>query len=369
MQLETFLLERWIDEHQTRVRHNLALSTGPKWSLPELRSLMTDEERDRFDRALLTYCPGAGRASLRAALGALYGASGEEIQIFTGGAEALLALFFLAAEPGANVIVPHPSFPPFSLLPAALGLQVRHYELRHEHRFALDPSEIERLVDARTKLILVNSPHNPSGAVASEATILELDAIAARRGIQLVVDEVYHPIYHGPERRSAGEYSRATVLGDFSKAFSLPGLRVGWLLERDAARRKRLANARGYFTVSSAMPAELLAEVAVNHRQTFFDRARSVSGKCLAALTPWIAAQNEVLEWIPPQGGMTAFPRFRSGLEVRKLCEAAAARGVLLAPGECFGFDRHVRVGFGLEDEEYPRALEILADVVAEFTA
>ena len=151
----------------------------------------------------------------------------------------MLALFFVAGEPGANVVVPTPSFAPFMEVPTALGVETRRYALRFENGFALDVDEIMRLTDARTKLILVNTPHNPSGALVDEDAIRALDAFAQRRGIPLVVDEVYHPIYHGAPARSAGEYSRATVLGDFSKSFSLPGLRIGWLLERDAEAAPR----------------------------------------------------------------------------------------------------------------------------------
>ena len=226
MQLEKFLLEEWLAQYQGFTGHTLSGSMGPTWTLAEIRRLMSDAERSAFDSAALTYCPGAGRESLREAIASMYGASAAEIQVFTGAAEALLAAFFLAAEPGANVLVPHPSFPPFSTLPAAFGLEVRRYTLRPERGFALDPDEIADLTDDDTRLILVNSPHNPTGAVASEEAIRALDALSAERGVQLIVDEVYHPVYHGESRPSAGEYSSATVLGDFSKAFSLPGLRT-----------------------------------------------------------------------------------------------------------------------------------------------
>ena len=364
MKLAPFLLEQWIEEHRDSVRYNLALSTGPKWTLAELRALMTDAQREELDRAALTYCPGNGRETLRAAIASMYGADPEEIQVFTGGAEALLALFFLASDPGANVVVPWPSFPPFAQLPEALGLQTRRYLLRHENGFEVDVEEIMRLADARTKLILVNSPHNPSGATVAEGAIRALDAFALQRGIELVVDEVYHPIYQGEIRRSAGEYSRASVLGDFSKAFSLPGLRVGWLLERDRARREELANARGYFTVSNSMLGEMLAEVATRNCETVWDLARTISAQNLAALDEWFAAHEEQLEWLRPRGGMTAFPRLRRVRDARPFCEAAAARGVLLAPGDCFGSPEHFRIGFGLAMPGFRDALGILSEIL-----
>jgi aspartate/methionine/tyrosine aminotransferase len=234
-----------------------------------------------------------------------------------------------------------------------------------ENDFALDVGDIKRLTDARTKMILVNTPHNPSGAVADEDAIRELDGFAQRRGIPLVVDEVYHPIYHGTPARSAGEYSGASVLGDFSKAFSLPGVRIGWLLERDAKRRHELANAHSYFTTSTSMLGELLAEAAVRNREAIWDRARAVSAENLGALTAWCAENEEWIEWLRPRGSMTAFPRVRGAADARSFCVAAAERGVLLALGEAFGAPAHFRIGFGLAMPRYAEALGILSDVLA----
>ena len=365
MKLQPFLLEEWLAKYRDSVPHHLGMSTGPKWTLAELRALMTDSERAAFDGAALTYCPTEGREPLRAALASMYGVEPQEVLVFNGGAEALLALFYLAAEPGTNVVVPTPSFAPFMEIPISLGVEARRYELRVEDGFALDVDEIKRLTDARTKLILVNTPHNPSGAVADEDSIRELDGFVQRRGIPFVVDEVYHPIYHGTSARSAGEYSRATVLGDFSKAFSLPGVRIGWLLERDPKRRHALANAHSYFTTSTSMLGELLAEVAVRRRETIFNRARAVSAENLGALTDWCADNEESVEWLRPRGSMTAFPRVRGAADARPFCVAAAERGVLLALGEAFGAPAHFRIGFGLEMPRYREALGILSEVLA----
>jgi aspartate/methionine/tyrosine aminotransferase len=364
MKLVPFVLEQWLAKYRDSVEHHLGMSTGPTWTLAELRTLMTDAEREAFDCAAMTYCPTNGSETLRAALAAMYDADPEEILVFNGGAEALLALFFRVGEPKANVVAPTPSFAPFIEIPKALGVETRRYELRLENGFALDLDAIIRLTDTRTKLILVNTPHNPSGAVAEESAIRALDAFTQQRGIQLVVDEVYHPIYHGAPARSAGEYSRATVLGDFSKSFSLPGVRIGWLLERDSVRRRDLENAHGYFTVSTSVLGELLAEVAARSRDTIWNRARTVSGANLAMLDEWLSEHQEQLEWVRPAGSMTAFPRMRGVADARSFCVAAAERGVLLAPGDCFGAPAHFRIGFGLAMPRYREALGILSEVL-----
>lgn len=364
MRLAAFQLEQWVETYGGAVRYHLGKSTGPQWTLSELRGLMSEAERDAFDRAALTYCPADGRASLRAEIASMYGADPDEIRVFTGGAEALVSLFFVAAEPGANVVVPWPSFSPFVSLPEAFGLETRRCLLTQENGFEVDADEIVRLCDSHTKLILVNSPHNPSGAVIEEDVLRALDAFAQQRGIALVVDEVYHPIYHGEPRRSAGEYSRATVLGDFSKAFSLPGLRVGWLLERDAARRAELANARRYWTVSSNKVGELLAEAATRHRETVWHRTQTAAAENLAMLDEWCAAHEEQIDWLRPRGSMTAFPRLRGGRDARPFCVAAAARGVLVVPGDCFGMPEHFRIGFGDEMSGYADALGLLSEAL-----
>lgn len=364
MKLLPFALEEWLARYRDSSQYDLGMSTGPKWALSEIRALMTAAEREAFDGAALKYCPTNGTEPLRTELAKIYGAEPGEILVFNGGAEALLALFFLVAEPKANVVVPTPSFAPFIEVPKGLGVGIRHYELSLENRFALDVNRVIQLCDKHTKLILVNTPHNPSGAVAEEAAILALDNFAQKRGILLVVDEVYHPIYHGTPARSAGEYSSATVLGDFSKSLSLPGIRIGWLLERDVARYRALENIHGYFTVSTNLLGELLAEIAARNRETIWNRARAVSSSNLSLIDEWVAEQDERLEWIRPAGSMTAFPRLRGVSDARPFCVAAAERGVLVAPGDCFGAPAHFRIGFGVEIPEYHKALDTLSDLL-----
>ncbi|HSF18966.1 MAG TPA: pyridoxal phosphate-dependent aminotransferase [Vicinamibacteria bacterium] len=369
MKLPLFLLDEWLERHESTTRFNLAASTGPSWRLEELLELMTEDEKDRLYRTPLTYCPGTGAESLREAIASMYGAEAKEIQIVTGASEALLSLFYLAAEPGANVVVSQPCFPPMATVPESLGLEVRRYTLRHEDGFNIDPEAVEHQVDRNTKLVLVNSPHNPTGTTVSEEALRHLDSFCSKRGVQLVVDEVYHPIYRNDAPRSAAELTEATVLGDFSKAFSLAGLRTGWVVERDPERRKQYWNARAHFSISNNFPGELLAEVAVRNRDVVFERARTVSETNLALLDGFFGENSDHLEWVRPAGGMTGFPRLVLAADARTFCEAAAARGVLLAPGDCFGVPNHFRLGFGACTERFDQALVGVSEALSEAMA
>jgi aspartate/methionine/tyrosine aminotransferase len=328
--------------------------------------LMTDEERNRFHRGAVTYTPSRGNVALREEIAQWHGVSADEVQIVTGASEGLLCLFFLAAAPECNVIVPQPGFPTFSALPESLGLEVRSYVLRPEKRFEIDVDEIRDLTDEGTKLILINRPHNPTGASLSADSLREIHDFAAERNIQLVVDEVYHPIYYGEISASAAALPHATLLGDCSKSLSLSGLRVGWIIERDEQRLEQYWNARSYFTISNSFMGEALAEAAVRHRDRIFSKARAVSTANLELLDTFFAEQEETLGWVRPKGGFTSFPWLRQGIDSRELCRQAGERGVSLAPGFCFDASAHFRLGFGACENGFSEALEILADVLSQ---
>jgi aspartate/methionine/tyrosine aminotransferase len=365
VELRPFLLDQWLSKHQFAsppIEYDLASSTGPRWTVRELLALVDDDVRERLFERPLYYAPPEGGAELREAIAAVAGVTADDVRITTGAAEALWILFIDAAEADANVVLPHPGFPSFDEAARVLGLEVRHYHLRGESEFRIDLDEIRSQTDRRTKLILVNSPHNPTGAVIGDAELDELCDWAGHRGVQLVVDEVYHPIYHGPAAPSASRLSSVTVLGDFSKALCLSGLRLGWIVERDATRRARYENARGYLTVSSSSPlGEALGVIGMHNRDRILGRAQRVASANLRATEPFFAENADRFGWIPPRGGLTAWPWLRSGEPSRPFCEEAAAHGVLLAPGDCFGVPNHFRIGFGAGGDDISKAVDRLS--------
>jgi len=252
VKLPPFLLDRWIEQKHSAdppIEYDLASSTGPVWTLRELLGLSDGNELDALLDTSVSYTSAAGTLPLRTAIAALEGVEADEVQVVTGASEALLILFFLAAGPGANVVLPNPGFPANAALAESLGIAIRYYTLRAESQFNVDLHEIRRLADRDTRLLLVNSPHNPTGAVLSDAEMQSLHDFCAERQIMFVADQVYHPIYHGPETRSAARLPHATVIGDFSKALCLSGLRIGWMIDHDPRRRERYHDARNYFTI------------------------------------------------------------------------------------------------------------------------
>jgi aspartate/methionine/tyrosine aminotransferase len=364
MQLKPFLLDAWLDQYEHKIEFDLAASTGPKWTVSDILALSDDETRHRFLNHKLVYGRPAGADSLREAIAEMQAVPVEAVQIVTGASEALVVLMWLAAEPGANVIIPLPGFTTFSALPESLGLETRFYRVRRENGFRVDPDEIKRLADAKTKLILVNTPHNPTGTTIGNDEMESLHDFTAARGIQLISDEVYHPIYHGRPTKSAARLPQATVIADLSKAFSIPGVRTGWMIEHDANRRQRYWTARAYFSISNTTTGEILSEIAIRKRDAVLGKAQETATRNLKLLDGFIAENRDVLGWIPPKGGMTAFPWLVSGKDTRPFCQAAAERGILLAPGDCFDSPSHFRLGFTAAGDNFEKALARLAGFV-----
>jgi len=372
VELPPFLLDRWIEQKQSAnppIEYDLASSTGPVWTLRELLALSDGNELDALLDTCVSYTSAAGTLALRTAIAALEGVEADEVQVVTGASEALLILFFLAAKPRANVVLPSPGFPANAALAESFGIAIRYYNLRAENLFRVDFDEIRKLVDGDTGLLLVNSPHNPSGAVLSDAEMQNLHDFCAERQILFVADQVYPPFYHGPPTLSAARPPPATVISDFSKALFLDGLRIGWIIDHDPRRRERYHNARNYFTITGNVFGERLAVLALQHSQEIYGRARQVATENLALLDRFFSQYEGLLQWVRPRGGMTAFPWLADGVNTRDFCRGLAKRGVLIAPGDCFGRPSHFRVGFAASGHRFPLAMERFAEFLNEVTA
>jgi aspartate/methionine/tyrosine aminotransferase len=215
------------------------------------------------------------------------------------------------------VVLPNPGSPANTALAESLGIAVRYHNLRAENQFGVAFDEIRQLVDHDTGLLLVNSPHNPTGAVLSDEEMKRLYEFCVGRSIRFDSDQVYHPIYHGPETRSAARFPQATVISDFSKALCLSGLRIGWIIDHDPLRRERYRNARNYFTITANVFGERLAVLALEHSQNIYSRARRVARENLVLLDHVLAEHDGVLRWLRPSGGMTAFPWLTDGADSR----------------------------------------------------
>jgi aspartate/methionine/tyrosine aminotransferase len=368
MKVPPFKLDLWLAAHEFAtppIRYNLASSTGPLWTLAELMSLGGDAPS--LDGIRLSYAPPQGGKLLRERIAAMHGVDAEQVLVMTGASEALVALMSLFAGDDGSVVLPKPAYPAVPVLARTFGLTVREYDLRREEGFSQSADQVLSLVDSSTRLVFVNTPHNPTGSIMCAREQRTLAEALAARGVPLVVDEVYHPLYFSDDVPSASALPNTIVLGDFAKALSIPGLRIGWLIDRDVQRREALLDLRSYFTISGSPLTEAVGAHALAHAPAILQRLRDVARVNLDLLTRFMEEHRSVLGWAPPAGGTTCFPWLRDGSDSRPLCEALAKAGVLAAPGDCFDMPAHIRLGFGAMPSGYADALGIFRHVLARF--
>ena len=369
MKLPPFLLDHWLAAHEFAsppIRFNLASSTGPAWTLGQLLALGEEAARDALDGIRLSYAPPEGSKLLRERIGQFYGVDPDWVIVTTGASEALSMLLCMAAERGASIVLPSPAFPAMPVMAQAWGLGVNTYALDRKMGFAQSADKIVAAVDASTRLVLVNTPHNPTGSIMEEVQLRRLAGTLSEAKIPLLVDEVYHPLYFGSEVPSAAQVPNAIVISDFSKAFSLSGLRLGWIIDADPKRREQLIDLRSYFTISSSPLTEAIAAHAFTHIEAILARLREVAQNNLVLLKQFMERHCDTLGWIPPDGGKVAFPWLLGGRDSRPICQALAREGVLVAPGDCFGLPEHFRIGVGAQATEFQDALDVASRV---FTA
>jgi aspartate/methionine/tyrosine aminotransferase len=311
MKLPPFLLDHWLAAHEfssPAIRYNLASSAGPAWTLGDLLALGNDAVREELDNLRLLYAPAVGSKLLRERVAQFYDVDPDWVIVTTGAAEALSALFCSVAERGASIVLPFTAFPTMPVMAQAWGLAVRTYRLDRTIGFTQTADQVLAAVERTTRLVLVNSPHNPTGSVMVEQEMARLAAALSERGIPLLADEVYHPLYFGVPIASAVKIPNTIVVSDLSKAFSLSGLRMGWIIDRDPKRRERLIDLRSYFTVSSSPLTEAISAHALIHCEAILSRLIGVAQANLALLKEFMATHGDTIGWVPPSGGTVAFP-------------------------------------------------------------
>ena len=363
--IEDFALERYFARWEFAVRHQLSASDVEPYSLSELLELADDDARSRWERLSLGYTESSGLPALREAIAAGYASiSPDQVLVFAGAEEGILLAMLASLQSGDDAVVVTPAYQSLHALPRAIGARVVEVPLRIEDRWQLDIEAVARAMTPRTRLLVVNFPHNPTGAHVDAAIMRRLADIASDAGALLFSDEVYRGLEYAPQDQlpAAADLSPgAASLGVMSKSFALAGLRIGWIATRDAALRDRIARLKDYTTICSSAPSEVLALIALRARDRVLARSRAIVATNLDHARRFAVKHDRLLEWVAPRAGSVAFPRFAT-LDATELSARIATNGsALLMPGTVFGADpRHFRLGLGRRD--FPHALSALAE-------
>lgn len=365
--IEEFALERWFARFEFTVRHQLSASDVEPMRMSDVLALADADGLARWEALTLGYTESAGLPALREEIAKGYaGVPPEGIIVLSGAEEGILLAMLATVSSGQHAVVVVPAYQSLHAIPRALGASVTMVPLQHDLGWTLDPDDIQKAITRHTQLIVINFPHNPTGSHIRRDVLDRVVALAAEAGAVLLSDEVYRGLEYDtadllPCAADLGDH--VVSLGVMSKAFALPGLRIGWLASRDRAWLARVAKLRDYTTICGSAPSEILALVALRAREQVLARSRAIVSANLATAAPVLQSIAEAVEWVPPRAGSVAFPRLlRGSVDAlsRRLTEHAS---VLLVPGALFGADpSHFRLGLGRRD--FPVAMERFADAV-----
>lgn len=339
--LPDFRLEVFFARWEFTARHHLTASDAQTLTVAELLALATDEQREAFERLPLGYTPTWGSPIVLEAVAGTYETLGpEHVLTFAGAEEAMFWALQELVGPGDHAVVTVPNYQSMEDVTVATGAAVDGLALREDDDWALDLDELERLLRPDTRLVAVNFPNNPTGAVADAPTFRRLVELCDERGIWLFCDEVYRGIERDPARtlpQAADLSPRALSLNVMSKAYGLPGLRIGWLACRDRALLERLERRKHYTSICSSATSEVLAAIALGAAERILERNRGIVAQNVPLFGAFFDAWPEHFEWAPPQGGCVAFPRLTTGEPTSTFCRRLVeTAGVLLLPADIY---------------------------------
>lgn len=375
MRIATFEVEAWMNRYEHEARFNIAETCVDSLTLAELLALGGSEPSAFFGELAqrkLTYGDIEGSPSFLGAVASLYGTPVRAVAAH-GAIGANFLAFFALLEPGDRVVAVHPTYQQLYEVPRAFGASVEFLRLRPENAYLPDLEEVRRLLaGGGVKLLVLNNPNNPTGALMSRALLEEIVALARAGGTYILCDEVYRDLLQAGEVAPPSIvdlYERGVATGSMSKVFSLAGLRLGWLATRDAEVMEAVLRRRDYTTISCGMLDDRVAAYALGHYDRILERSLRIVRRNLALLDAWVDATPDV-SYVRPRAGTTALLAFAGAPSSQDLCRALMEeRGTLLVPGACFGVEGTARIGFANAEAALRAGLEQVARHLAATTA
>ncbi len=367
MNIKPFKVEEWMNAWEDGAVWNIAETCVDSVSLDELFALAGEDKNaflNAFSARRLTYGEIVGREDFRVGVTSLYTTlKAEEIITTHGAAGANHHIFYSLIEPGDKVISVMPTYQQLYSIPESYGADVRILKLRRENDFLPDMEELRRLAEGGAKLICINNPNNPSGALMPPEMLTEIIDIARKADAWLMCDEVYRHLTQSEDYSPsvADLYEKGISIGSMSKVFSLAGLRLGWIATHDASVRHACLSHRDYNMISCGMLDEAIGAVALRHKDTLLTRNRGIIRDNLALLDRWVQTESKV-SYVKPSAGTTALIDYTPRIPSYQFCEGLyKATGALVTPGDCFEEEYCFRMGYACDTETLKGGLNALS--------
>ncbi len=368
MNIKPFAVEEWMNEYETGARYNIAETCVDSVSLDELFAL-TGESKDeflsKFCATRLTYGDIWGSDALREGVCRLYRTvRPDEVVLTHGAAGANHHVFCSLISAGDRVVSIMPTYQQLYSIPEAIGADVAIMHLKQEKHYLPDLDELKALVTPGTKMVCINNPNNPTGALMSRELLEQIIEIARGVDAYVLCDEVYRHLTQadGWCESVADLYEKGISVSSMSKVFSLAGIRMGWIATHDKAAVKAFLSHRDYNLISCGMFDDAVASLALRHSDEMIRRNQAIVRENLAILDEWVQAHPHFY-YTKPQAGTTALVYYDYDIPSYEFCERLYhGTGSFVTPGDCFEQPHSMRIGYACDAQTLKDGLAALAD-------
>jgi aspartate/methionine/tyrosine aminotransferase len=361
---QPFKLERYFDRYEFNVPYLLSPSDCESLSLSELLSMADSTIRELWEKLSLGYTEASGHPFLRQAIASLYTHTSPDQVLVLAPEEGIFIAMHTLLSPGDEVICISPAYQSLHEIAHSIGCRVVPWPLTPGlQSWSVDIDQLADSISDKTRLVVINFPHNPTGYLLSRSDLESLITLARQHQIYVFSDEMYRLLEYNEGQRLPSIcdiYERGISLSGMSKSLAMPGLRIGWLATADKDLRNRWITLKDYTTICSSAPSEILALIGLNAMDQILPRNLKIINDNLAAAEAFFSRHAPEFDWFPPQAGSVAFPKWNGPGTVNALCqELVDSQGVLLVPGSLFEVPGgHFRLGLGRRN--FPEALERL---------
>ena len=355
--LPDFRLETHFSKWEFKARYHMTASDAESMSLPDLLAMASPEDRAGFESMWLGYTETYGAPDLREAIaGTFMRQSADDILCFAGASEGIFAANTVLLEKDSHAIVVTPNYQSHETMPLAI-CEVTGVPLDPNDNWSLDIDRIAAAIRPNTKLVTINFPHNPTGAILPLERYRALIELCRTHGIYILHDEIFNGLGASDAEHLpyiADEYERGLSLGVMSKSYGLPGLRVGWIACQDREALSKMERLKHYLSICNSGPSERLTMIALNNREKILARNCAIVDENLPKWDAFFARHSDLFEWQRPDGACMGFPRYKGSDGVEAFCASLVEEsGVLFLPSTIYSSELgptptdRFRLGFG----------------------
>ena len=371
MKIKPFAVEEWMNAWEVGAKYNIAETCVDSISMNELFELTGEDKTEFLNRLCarrLSYGDIEGLPEFRKGVCGLYKTLNIENIVPTHGASgANHHVFYSLISPGDRVVSIMPTYQQLYSIPESYGADVQILHLSKENNYLPDLEKLRRLVTPKTKMICINNPNNPTGALMSEQMLREIVDIARSADAWILCDEVYRHLSQedGWCPSIVDLYEKGISVSSMSKVFSLAGLRLGWIATHDMSVVKSCLSHRDYNLVSCGVFGEMLAAAALKHRDKLLERSRKIVRENLQILDDWVGSEPHI-SYVKPKAGTTALVYYDLYISSYEFCEEMYKKtGAFVTPGDCFEVPHSMRIGYAYGKQDLIDGLKAISEYIA----